>query len=346
MNETKIISTKKIIETVAGFYNVSVKDIRSRCRKKELVKARHIIMYFLREDLRNSYPEIGRRIGNRDHTTAIYAYAKIKSDLQKKEALQREIESLRAMFRGQELRILRKPEKIVKEKTITVELQWKGMLQRLRAASPSFIMLEREKSMLEEWRLGKTLAHIAKEWKLTRERIRQIITIGILREIAEKIDQGFEIDIEEVLKQEKKRHGTLRDQRVKKIKAETGNKKATKLEKPKRWSRYYIQCKQCGTTILPHFKYGLCERCSGVFRGKRREKIISRVDGKCEMCGKDRFSVFREMGRDFYITRLNPKESSSLKYMILCRKCFLKLTGKKMAVASRRKKNSRNIPEN
>ncbi|PJC70171.1 MAG: hypothetical protein CO014_00210 [Candidatus Tagabacteria bacterium CG_4_8_14_3_um_filter_41_8] len=334
MQKTKIFSPKKIIDTVADFYGVSVKDACGERRKKELVKTRQVIMYLLREERRESYPRIGRRIGDRDHTTAIYAHEKIKNDLQRKKELQREINIIRARLREEELQVLRRPKGIPKEKKEIAEKEYTGLeilglIERLRKSSPSFVVLEREKSILEGWRSGKTLERIGKEWKLTRERVRQIIKCGILREIAKKQDEGFEIDIEEFLKQEKKKHGALRDQRL-----EEAEPKVETTKKPKRWTRHYVQCKKCGTTIIPHFKHGLCERCAGVFRGRRRDEIISNAGGKCEMCGNDRFSTFREFGRDFYIVPLGPQGNSPSNYMVLCRGCFLKIMGKKLATAS------------
>ena len=343
MHKSKIISPKKIIDTVANFYGVSARGICGEHRKKELVKARHMVMYLLREELHESYPRIGKRIGNKDHTTAIHACEKIKNDLRKEE-LQREIEIIRAGLREKELQALRKPKaipkkkeekkEITKEKYATPEIL--RSIESLRKSSPSFVVSEREKSMLEEWRLGKTLEGIGKEWKLTRERVRQIIIRGILREIAKKQNEGFEIDIREFLKQEKKRHGVLRDQLSRKVKP-SGK---VKTEKPRRWSRYYICCRVCGTTIIPHSRHGLCQKCDGSLNGRHREEIISAAGGKCEMCGKDRSSSFQEFRRDFYITRLSPREGLPLKYMVLCRQCFMKLTGKKMAAASGRHKKA------
>jgi len=342
MTKLPTLSFKKIIETVAEFYDVSPRSIRSISRKKELTKARHVVMFLLREELHESYPRIGRRMGNRDHTTAIHAYEKIKTDLQKEPVLQKEIGTIRAQLRGEELLTLSKPkeivikkDEIVKEKVTVLESQLKEMLDTLRRSSPSFVTLEREKSMLEEWRSGKTLEQIGKAWKLTRERARQIITRGILREIAGKMNDGFEIDVGEFLKQEKRIHGKLRDRLS--GRAETKEKKAGK---PKRWTYYYDRCRGCGTTVIPHYKHGLCRKCAGIIEDKDKEEMIAKAGGKCEICGMDRISSFQEFGRDFYITRLSPRENPLSEYMVLCRRCFTKLAGKKMFMAKQKKKTA------
>jgi chromosomal replication initiator protein len=87
----KIITPKKVIKEVAEFYDVKVNDLRSSSRKREIVRPRQIAMYLLREELKTSYPFIGRKFGGRDHTTVIHAYRKISQAIEKNENLAEEI---------------------------------------------------------------------------------------------------------------------------------------------------------------------------------------------------------------------------------------------------------------
>jgi chromosomal replication initiator protein len=87
----KIASPKQIIQTVASFYDLREKEIISISRKKEIVKPRQIAMYLLREELKSSFPFIGRKFGGKDHTTAIHAYEKISKDIEKDNNLSDEI---------------------------------------------------------------------------------------------------------------------------------------------------------------------------------------------------------------------------------------------------------------
>ncbi len=66
-----------------------------KTRRKEIVKPRQIAMYLLREDLNTSYPYIGQKFGQRDHTTVIHAYKKITAGLQKDEKLEQELKEIR-----------------------------------------------------------------------------------------------------------------------------------------------------------------------------------------------------------------------------------------------------------
>jgi len=91
----KISSVKKIIKTVAEFYEISEKELLSNSRRKEYVKARQVAMYLLREELKCSFPFIGRKFGGKDHTTAIHAYNKIVNSLKKDGELVEEIKEIK-----------------------------------------------------------------------------------------------------------------------------------------------------------------------------------------------------------------------------------------------------------
>jgi len=95
LSPNKVASPKKIIQIVAEFYDLREKDILSSSRKKEVVRPRQIAMYLLREELKSSYPFIGRKLGGRDHTTAIHACGKIVEELEVDENLSNEISLIR-----------------------------------------------------------------------------------------------------------------------------------------------------------------------------------------------------------------------------------------------------------
>ncbi len=88
---TRNINPNHIIKTVADLSEISPLDLVNRSRKKEVAEARQIAMYLLREMLGLSYPYIGKKLGKRDHTTAIYAYEKIARDITKNQALNQRI---------------------------------------------------------------------------------------------------------------------------------------------------------------------------------------------------------------------------------------------------------------
>jgi len=95
LSPNKVANPKKIIQTVAEFYDLKEREILSNSRKKEIVKPRQIAMYLLREDLKSSYPFIGRKFGGKDHTTAIHSYGKVLKGLETDESLSDEISLIR-----------------------------------------------------------------------------------------------------------------------------------------------------------------------------------------------------------------------------------------------------------
>jgi chromosomal replication initiator protein len=92
---SRMLSAKKIINSVANFYDLKEKEILSISRKKEIVRPRQIAMFLLRKELKASFPFIGRKLGGKDHTTAIHAYEKILKEVEVNEGLSEEIELIK-----------------------------------------------------------------------------------------------------------------------------------------------------------------------------------------------------------------------------------------------------------
>ena len=86
---------------MAEFYDLKERELLSSSRKKEIVKPRQIAMFLLREDLKNSYPTIGRKLGGKDHTTVIYGCDKVTKGIEKDESLAEEIKLIRQRVRGE-----------------------------------------------------------------------------------------------------------------------------------------------------------------------------------------------------------------------------------------------------
>ncbi|MCX6720854.1 MAG: chromosomal replication initiator protein DnaA [Candidatus Staskawiczbacteria bacterium] len=86
-----VANYKKIIESVAKFYNLEEKNLFDPTRRKEIVKPRQIAMFLLRRELKYSFPAIARKFGGKDHTTAIYAYKKIMQENEENSKLTEEL---------------------------------------------------------------------------------------------------------------------------------------------------------------------------------------------------------------------------------------------------------------
>ncbi len=81
-NNKEEVSVEEIIKVVAGKMNVKIADIKAHNKNKNLVLARQVSMYLARKLTNFSYPDIGQKIGGRDHSTVIYANNKILKSME------------------------------------------------------------------------------------------------------------------------------------------------------------------------------------------------------------------------------------------------------------------------
>jgi chromosomal replication initiator protein len=89
------LSPRELLQIVAEFYGLKLQELTGSSRKKELVIPRQVAMYLLREELDASFPLIGKELGNRDHTTAMHAWRKIKKEVEEEGRIKQEIEAIR-----------------------------------------------------------------------------------------------------------------------------------------------------------------------------------------------------------------------------------------------------------
>ena len=95
------ISSKQILEEVSRFFDISIDDLKSNRRTKELSYARQIAMYLCRNLTEDSLKSIADVFGKKDHTTIIYACGKIdeqmKEDITLKNSIQELTKNLKSM---------------------------------------------------------------------------------------------------------------------------------------------------------------------------------------------------------------------------------------------------------
>lgn len=96
ITQDKDISSQKIQEEVANFYKISVADMISKKRPKEIAYPRQIAMYLIREITGKSLPAIGKEFGGRDHTTVIYAHKQISDKMKTDTSLQKEMDTIKS----------------------------------------------------------------------------------------------------------------------------------------------------------------------------------------------------------------------------------------------------------
>lgn len=93
--EPRRIKIEDILKVVSRHYGVTRSDLLSQRRHRSVVWPRQIGMYLAKHLTARSLPEIGRRFGNRDHTTVLHAIRKIEGVLEGNPRIRDEIEELK-----------------------------------------------------------------------------------------------------------------------------------------------------------------------------------------------------------------------------------------------------------
>ena len=94
-DKPKEITPSLIINVVAEHFGVSIEDIVSKKRNKEIVIPRQVYMYLCRELTDVSLDNIGNNIGGKDHSTVMHGIEKIKEDINNNEELRNKIAIIR-----------------------------------------------------------------------------------------------------------------------------------------------------------------------------------------------------------------------------------------------------------
>lgn len=79
-NSTKDISIDFIQKVVCEYFGIPISEIHSKTRKREIVQARQLSMYFAKTHTKSSLAVIGMHCGNKDHATVLHA-CKVVRDL-------------------------------------------------------------------------------------------------------------------------------------------------------------------------------------------------------------------------------------------------------------------------
>ena len=74
----KKLTVDEIQRKVAEHYHLKLSDMMSARRAREVARPRQVAMYLAKKLTARSLPEIGRRFGNRDHTTVMHAVKRIE----------------------------------------------------------------------------------------------------------------------------------------------------------------------------------------------------------------------------------------------------------------------------
>jgi len=94
------VTIEEIKRRVSDHFQLKVADLESPNRSRSIVRPRQIAMYLSRILTPRSFPEIGKRFGDRDHTTVMHAVTTVKDFIEKDPHFAEEVESLRLSIRN------------------------------------------------------------------------------------------------------------------------------------------------------------------------------------------------------------------------------------------------------
>ncbi len=92
------ITIEEIQKRVAEHFGLKLSDMASARRARAVARPRQVAMYLAKQLTSRSLPEIGRKFGNRDHTTVMHAVSRINELSQADQSFAEDVELLRRML--------------------------------------------------------------------------------------------------------------------------------------------------------------------------------------------------------------------------------------------------------
>ena len=81
------VKPENILQSVCDYFGLEHKDLMSGRRQRTISLARSVAMFLVRKTAKLSFPEIGSRMGKRNHSTVISACRRIERAMVKNEPL-------------------------------------------------------------------------------------------------------------------------------------------------------------------------------------------------------------------------------------------------------------------
>ncbi|MCX7986684.1 MAG: chromosomal replication initiator protein DnaA [Bacteroidales bacterium] len=95
----KEVSIDYIKKVVCSYYNIHPDTLQQNTRKREIVQARQIAMYFSKNLTKSSLNVIGMQIGGKDHATVLHAYRTVKNLIETDKSFRLQVEEIERKLR-------------------------------------------------------------------------------------------------------------------------------------------------------------------------------------------------------------------------------------------------------
>lgn len=98
--EKKQISVESIQDIVCKYYNLEHAIMQSNSRKREIVQARQVTMYLAKKYTDNSFSNIGKIVGKRDHATVLHACKTVKDQIETNKSFKSSVEEIELLLKS------------------------------------------------------------------------------------------------------------------------------------------------------------------------------------------------------------------------------------------------------
>ena len=90
IQDSRNLTIEQILTAVCTHFSVTLEALSSSSRKRKIAYPRQMAMYVARTETDASLPEIGEKLGNRDHTTILYGCEKISTLIDSDQSVRRD----------------------------------------------------------------------------------------------------------------------------------------------------------------------------------------------------------------------------------------------------------------
>ena len=97
-NNKNDLTIDHIQQIIADYFNLDIESLHSKTRKRNVVQARQLAMFFSKKYTKNSLSTIGREIGQRDHATVLHACKTVENLIETDRAFKKYVSDLETKF--------------------------------------------------------------------------------------------------------------------------------------------------------------------------------------------------------------------------------------------------------
>ena len=97
-NKKNDLTIDHIQKIIVDYFNLEIDELHSKTRKRNVVQARQLAMYFSKKYTKNSLSTIGSQIGQRDHATVLYACKTVENLIETDREFKKYVSDLETKF--------------------------------------------------------------------------------------------------------------------------------------------------------------------------------------------------------------------------------------------------------